>query len=135
LLMPQSNEGSEVIINGIETGTMEATRYFKERPALKEMIAETFNRIHDGNDVVVIEGAGSPAEINLRDNDIVNMGMAEMANANVLLVADIDRGGIFASLYGTILLLEPEERARIKGMIVNKFRGDPSLLEPGLRMI
>ena len=85
--------------------------------------------------MVVIEGAGSPAEINLKEGDLVNMWMAEAADAPVLLVGDIDRGGVFASLYGTVMLLEPEERARIKGLIINKFRGDVAILEPGLRMI
>ena len=84
---------------------------------------------------MVIEGAGSPAEINLKKNDIVNMGMAEIADAPVLLVTDIDRGGAFAALYGTVMLLEPHERARIKGLIINKFRGDKTLLEPGIKMI
>lgn len=135
LLMPKSNVGSEVVINGKETGTMEAIKYFKERIALKELIVDKFRKIESENDIVVIEGAGSPAEINLNKNDIVNMGMAEIADAPVLLVADIDRGGVFASLYGTIMLLEPKDRARIKGMIINKFRGDRTLLEPGLKMI
>ena len=135
LLMPKSNVGSEVVINGMETGTMEAAKYFKERIELKELIAEKFKKIESENDIVVIEGAGSPAEINLNKNDIANMGMAEIADAPVLLVADIDRGGVFASLYGTIMLLEPHERSRVKGMIINKFRGDRSLLDPGLKMI
>lgn len=135
LLMPRSNIGSEVIINGKETGTMEAVKYFKERTSLKELIAEKYKKLESKNDIVVIEGAGSPAEINLNKNDIANMGMAEIADAPVLLVADIDRGGVFASLYGTIMLLEPEHRGRVKGMIINKFRGDRSLLEPGLEMI
>ena len=99
------------------------------------MILETYKEIESKNDLVVIEGAGSPAEINLKQNDIVNMGMAEMADANVLLVADIDRGGVFASLYGTVMLLEDHERARIKGLIINKFRGDKTLLDPGIKMI
>ena len=135
LLMPRSNVGSEVVINGMETGTMEASKYFKERASLKGLIAEKFNKIQSENDMVVIEGAGSPAEINLKKNDIANMGMAEIADAPVLLVADIDRGGVFACLYGTIMLLEPHERARIKGLIINKFRGDKSLLDSGLKMI
>lgn len=135
LLMPTSQIGSQVVINGKETGTMEAVKYFKERASLKNLISEKFKKIESENDIVVIEGAGSPAEINLKQNDIANMGMAEIADAPVLLVADIDRGGVFASLYGTIMLVEPHERARIKGMIINKFRGDKSLLESGLKMI
>ena len=99
------------------------------------MILETFQKLEKENDIVVIEGAGSPAEINLNQNDIVNMGMAEMADAPVLLIADIDRGGVFAQLYGTVMLLPEKDRKRIKGMIINKFRGDKSLLDPGIKMI
>ena len=86
-------------------------------------------------DIIVIEGAGSPAEINLKQDDIVNMGMAKMADAPVLLVGDIDRGGVFAQLYGTVMLLDDEEKSRIKGTIINKFRGDVEILRPGLDMI
>ena len=99
------------------------------------MILDIYKEVESKNDIVVIEGAGSPAEINLKQNDIVNMGMAEMADADVLLVADIDRGGVFASFYGTVMLLEPEERKRIKGLIINKFRGDKTLLDSGIKMI
>ena len=101
----------------------------------KSTILKTFQKLEKENDIVVIEGAGSPAEINLNQNDIVNMGMAEMADAPVLLIADIDRGGVFAQLYGTVMLLPEKDRKRIKGMIINKFRGDKSLLDPGIKMI
>lgn len=96
---------------------------------------EAFNYLDKKFDIVVIEGAGSPAEINLKDNDIVNMGLAEMTDSPVLLAGDIDRGGVFAQLYGTIALLEDKERERIKGLLVNKFRGDKSILAPGIKML
>lgn len=135
LLIPRSNIGSMVVIKGEEKEHMEAVEYFKFKNSLKPMILDTYKEVENKNDIVVIEGAGSPAEINLKENDIVNMGMAEMADAPVLLVADIDRGGVFASLYGTVMLLEPHERVRIKGLIINKFRGDKTLLDPGIKMI
>lgn len=98
-------------------------------------ILEAYNSLAEENDVIVIEGAGSPAEINLRTDDIVNMGMAELVDAPVLLAGDIDRGGVFAQLYGTVALLEPQEQARIGGLIINKFRGDEAILRPGLTML
>ena len=135
LLKPTSDRKSQVIALGKPIGNMTAVEYHHYKPNLRQLVKETYDRLEARNDVVVIEGAGSPAEINLKEGDLVNMWMAEAADAPVLLVGDIDRGGVFASLYGTVMLLEPEERARIKGMIVNKFRGDVSILEPGLRMI
>ena len=135
LLIPKSDKGSMVVIKGKDTEDMEAVEYFKYKNTLKPMILDIYKEIEGKNDIVVIEGAGSPAEINLKQNDIVNMGMAEMADAPVLLVADIDRGGVFASLYGTVMLLEEHERKRIKGLIINKFRGDKTLLDPGIKMI
>lgn len=135
LLMPKTETGSMVVLNGREKEHMEAVEYFKFKADLKPMIKEIYEKIESQNDIVVIEGAGSPAEINLKENDIVNMGMAQMADAPVLLVADIDRGGVFASLYGTVMLLEKHERKRIKGLIINKFRGDKSLLDSGIKMI
>ena len=114
---------------------MDAADYFAFKPQLKTMIREIYQELEAQNDVIVIEGAGSPAEINLQENDIVNMGMAEIADAPVLLVADIDRGGVFASIYGTVMLLPEDEQARIKGVIINKFRGDVSILQPGLDQI
>ncbi len=135
LLKPTSDKGSEVIIKGKLYETMDAVDYFKYKPTLKSMINETYKKVEEDTDIVVIEGAGSPAEINLKENDIVNMGMAEMADAPVILISDIDRGGVFASLYGTVMLLEEDERNRIKGLVINKFRGDKSLLDPGIDMI
>ena len=135
LLMPKSHVGSEVVLCGKETGTVEASRYFNDRAKLKSLIIEKYKKAERENDLVVIEGAGSPAEINLKKNDLANMGMAEIADSPVLLVTDIDRGGAFAALYGTVMLLEPEERNRIKGFIINKFRGDITLLQSGLKMI
>ncbi len=135
LLQPTSDEGSKVIIKGQEKYQMEAMEYFQFKNSLRDMIKDTYGKIEKENEIIVIEGAGSPAEINLKQNDIVNMGMAEIADAPVLLVADIDRGGVFASLYGTVMLLEEDEKRRIKGLIINKFRGDKALLDPGIKMI
>lgn len=135
LLIPKTDVGSKVIILGEEKKEMKAREYFEYKKTCKPMILETFQKLEKENDIVIIEGAGSPAEINLNQNDIVNMGMAEMADAPVLLIADIDRGGVFAQLYGTVMLLPEKDRRRIKGMIINKFRGDKSLLDPGIKMI
>ena len=135
LLLPKTDMGSMVVLNGEDYKHMEAVEYFKYKTTLRPMIVEVFSKVESENEIVVIEGAGSPAEINLKQNDIVNMGMAEIAEAPVLLVADIDRGGVFASLYGTVMLLEEHERKRIKGLIINKFRGDKTLLDPGIKMI
>ncbi len=135
LLKPTSQMGSQVIVNGEVFGNLKAMDYYRRKTEFIPAVREAFERLESQFDAIVLEGAGSPAEINLRDNDIVNMGMAKIANAPVLLVGDIDRGGVFASLYGTVSLLEPEERARIKGLVINKFRGDVKILEPGLRMI
>lgn len=135
LLKPTTNRQSQVILNGKPFRNMDAADYFAFKPSLKEMIRAAYRRVAESCEIVVIEGAGSPAEINLMEHDIVNMGMAEMADAPVLLVADIDRGGVFAAIYGTIMLLPEEQRARIKGVIINKFRGDVALLQPGLDQI
>ncbi len=135
LLKPQSDTGSQLIVMGQVRGVYAARDYFAMKHTLVPDIMEAYNSLAAENDIIVIEGAGSPAEINLKDNDIVNMGMAKMADAPVLLCGDIDRGGVFASLYGTVALLEPEEQDRIKGLIVNKFRGDVTILEPGIRML
>jgi adenosylcobyric acid synthase len=135
LLKPTSDVGSQVIVNGEVVGTMSASAYFAYKNQLRPIVIEAYGALASQNDIVVIEGAGSPAEINLKSQDIVNMGMAEMADAPVLLVGDIDRGGVFASLYGTVALLEDNERARIKGVIINKFRGDVEILRPGLKRL
>ena len=135
LLKPTGDMGSQVIVCGRPVGNMAAREYFAYKKRLIPEIMAAYRRLSEAYDIIVIEGAGSPAEINLKQDDIVNMGMARMADAPVLLAGDIDRGGVFAQLYGTVALLEPEERARVKGLIINKFRGDPSILDPGIRMV
>ena len=135
LLKPSSDIGSQVIVNGEVHGDMPAQEYFRHKKALIPDILRAYDSLAEEFDVVVIEGAGSPAEINLKADDIVNMGLAKLVNAPVLLAGDIDRGGVFAQLYGTVELLEPDERARIKGLIINKFRGDVEILRPGLTML
>lgn len=135
LLKPTSETGSQVIINGTVYKNMSASEYFKFKEELKPQIMKAYNSLSDENDIIVIEGAGSPAEINLKSNDIVNMGLAEMVKAPVILVGDIDRGGVFASLYGTVMLLNENERKYIKALIINKFRGDKNILLPGLNML
>ncbi len=135
LLKPTTDVGSQVIVRGVPIGNMKAKEYFACKKKLIPDILECYHRLEEQYEILVIEGAGSPAEINLKADDIVNMGMASMADAPVLLVGDIDRGGVFAQLYGTVALLTPQERARVKGLIINKFRGDPSILEPGIAML
>ena len=135
LLKPSSDIGSQVIVNGEVRGQMSAAEYFRMKRRLIPDILEAYNSLCAENDVIVVEGAGSPAEINLRTDDIVNMGMAELVDAPVLLAGDIDRGGVFAQLYGTVALLEERERARIGGLIINKFRGDEAILRSGLTML
>ncbi|ADY57149.1 adenosylcobyric acid synthase (glutamine-hydrolysing) [Syntrophobotulus glycolicus DSM 8271] len=135
LLKPTSDRGSQVIVQGEVVGTMTAAEYFRYKVSLVPIIRKAYQALAQKHEIIVIEGAGSPAEINLKEQDIVNMGMARIARAPVLLVADIDRGGVFASLYGTVMLLEEDERKLIKGSVINKFRGDPEILKPGLTMI
>ncbi len=135
LLKPTNDMGSQVIVNGEVLGNMSAKEYFKCKTKFKDDIMKAYNKLDKEYDIIVIEGAGSPAEINLKENDIVNMGMAKMADSPVIIVADIDRGGVFASLAGTVMLLDEDEKDRVKGMIINKFRGDIKILEPGLKMI
>ena len=135
LLKPTNDVGSQVIVNGEVIGTMSARDYFKYKKKLVPDIMKAFDVLAEQNDIIVIEGAGSPAEINLKTEDIVNMGMAKMAKAPVLLVGDIDRGGVFAQLYGTVELLEEDEKDMVKGLIINKFRGDKTILDPGVAML
>lgn len=135
LLIPKTDVGSTVVLFGEEFKDMKAREYFEYKKELLPIIEKTFSEIESENDIVVVEGAGSPAEINLRENDIVNMGLAELVDLPVILVADIDRGGVFASLYGTVMLLSENERKRIKGLVINKFRGDKTLLDSGIEQI
>ena len=135
LLKPSSDTGSQVIVMGKVRGEYAARDYFARKKALIPEIMEAYKSLAGEYDPIVIEGAGSPVEINLKQDDIVNMGLAEMVNAPVLLVGDIDRGGVFAQLVGTMELLEPEERKRVAGFVINRFRGDPSLLTGGLEML
>ena len=135
LLKPSSDVGSQVIVLGEVMGNMSAKDYYKRKLELLPVAKQAFESLCDEYDIVVIEGAGSPAEINLRENDIVNMGFAEAVDAPVLLVGDIDRGGVFAQMYGTVELLQPEEKARIEGLVINKFRGDVDILTPGLDIL
>lgn len=132
LLKPVTNVGSQVIVNGEVRGNMSAGEYFMIKHSLFPEIMRAYNSLAREYDVIVLEGAGSPAEINLKQSDIVNMGMAKLAQAPVLLIGDIDRGGVFAQLYGTVALLTEEERGMVKATVINKFRGDISLLQPGL---
>ena len=127
LLKPTGERASQVIVNGLPIGDMDAREYFKNKRKYVPDIMAAYERLSQDTDIIVIEGAGSPVEINLRSEDIVNMGLAELVDAPVLLVGDIDRGGVFAQLLGTLELLEPQERDRVKGLIINKFRGECKL--------
>ncbi|MCR5719423.1 MAG: cobyric acid synthase [Lachnospiraceae bacterium] len=135
LLKPTNDTGSQVIIKGKVSGNMSATEYFKHKKELIPKIMSSYEYLKANNDIIVIEGAGSPVELNLKKDDIVNMGLAEMTDASVILVGDIDRGGIFPQLLGTLELLEDKERNRVKGLIVNKFRGDISLFDEGVKIL
>ncbi len=135
LLKPTNHTGSQVIVNGEVLGNMSARDYFAFKKQLIPDIKKAFGKLEKYADIIVIEGAGSPAEINLKQNDIVNMGLAKMVDAPVLLVGDIDRGGVFAQLLGTLMLLTDEEKERVKGLVINKFRGDKSILDPGIEML
>lgn len=132
LLKPTNDMASQVIVNGEVYSNMNAKEYYQRKREMVPEIKKAYETLASQYDIIVIEGAGSPAEINLRDNDIVNMFMAKLAGAPVLLAGDIDRGGVFASLVGTMTLFTPEERAMVKGTIINKFRGDKTILQPGL---
>lgn len=135
LLKPTSDVGAQVVVRGKPIGNMVAEEYHRRKPELMGIVRESYTRLAAASDIVVIEGAGSPAEVNLRDRDIVNMPVAEMAQAAVLLVANIDIGGVFAQIIGTFDLLKDWERALVKGIIINKFRGDLSLFLDGVEFI
>src|SRR5246500_2828263 len=132
LLKPQSESGAQIVLQGRIWGTADASEYRRLAPSLLPAVLSAFSRLSVAADLVLVEGAGSPAEVNLRDGDIANMGFAEAVDAPVVLVADIDRGGVFAQILGTLACLSERERARVKGVIVNKFRGDVALLQPGI---
>lgn len=137
LLKPQSDHTSQVVLNGKPIGNRPAYDYFRKegREELRKEVYAAFDRLSARYNPVVMEGAGSLAEINLRETDLVNMPMAIHAGADVILVGDIDRGGVFASVYGSLMLLTPEERKHVKGILINKFRGDIRLFEPGIKML
>ncbi len=135
LLKPTSDKKCQIIVNGKVFGNSTAMEYHNMKLEFKDMLKEQFEELEKKFDIIVMEGAGSPAEINLRDRDIVNMGMAELIDAPVILAGDIDKGGVFASLAGTLLLLNDEEKKRVKATIINKFRGDLEILKPGLTML
>ncbi|MEW4353845.1 cobyric acid synthase [Streptococcus pneumoniae] len=135
LLKPTSDRKSQVVFMGNVLCDMDAVEYHEFKQQLLPKIKEVYEELGSENDVIVLEGAGSPAEINLNSHDIVNMGMASLVDAPVILVADIDKGGVFASIYGTIELMPKEDRARVKGVVINKFRGDVALLQSGIDMI
>jgi adenosylcobyric acid synthase len=136
LLKPAGDTTSQIVVRGRIWGKVSASEYHQRRvEELLPVVRESYEILSARHEVIILEGAGSPAEINLKQHDIVNMRMAEMADASCLLVGDIDRGGVFASLVGTVQLLDPSEQVRIRGFVINKFRGDPILLEPGVRMI
>ena len=135
LLKPTGDCGSQVVVMGKPIGNMTAKEYYQKKAGFVSIIKDAYDKLRSEFDIIVIEGAGSPAEINLKDGDIVNMGMAEMASAPVLLVTDIDRGGAFAWIVGTLELLATSERDRVKGIVFNKFRGDKGILKPGLDML
>ena len=135
LLKPEGNRKSQVVVMGKPTRVASAREYYEMKLRLWPLVTRALDTLRAQYDVVVIEGAGSPAEINLKEHEIVNMRVARYANAPVIIVGDIDRGGVFASLFGTMALLEPEEQALVKAFVINKFRGDPSLLDSGFEML
>jgi len=137
LLKPQSDHTSQVVLNGVPIGNRDAYDYFRKegRDELRREVCAAFDRLSQRYNPIVMEGAGSISELNLRDSDLVNMPMARHADADVILVGDIDRGGVFASVYGSIVLQTPEDRERMKGIIINKFRGDLRLFDEGRKML
>ena len=135
LLKPNSNTGAQVIVNGHAIGDMDARSYHAFKPRVMQSVLEAHARLRGRYQVVIVEGAGSPAEINLRQGDVANMGFAESVDCPVILVADIDRGGVFAHLVGTLELISESERARIRGLVINRFRGDVSILRSGIEWL
>ncbi len=135
LLKPNSEIGAQVIVHGRSTGNLDARAYHRYKPIARQAVLESFARLQAKSDLVLVEGAGSPAEINLREGDIANMGFAVAVGCPVVLVADIDRGGVFAQILGTLACLAQDERSLVKGIVINKFRGDVSLLQPGIDWI
>lgn len=135
LLKPGSDRRSQLVVHGKASGTVSARDYIEHRSYLREVAAQALQELEDRFDLVICEGAGSPAEINLRDTDVANFGLAQAADLPVLIVGDIDRGGVLAHLFGTYHIVGPEDQARIQGFIINKFRGDQSILDPGLERL
>ncbi len=135
LMKPNSDDNSQIIFMGVPEKNMSAKEYFSNTEKLREIALKGYKKVEENHDICVLEGGGSPAEINLRDVDVVNMGMAELIDAPVVLVSNIETGGVFAKIYGTIMLLDEMDRKRIKGVIINKFRGDVDLLKPGIKML
>jgi adenosylcobyric acid synthase len=135
LLKPETDIGAQIIVQGKRVATLQARDYAELKPSLLPAVLDSFERLKDRCDLVLVEGAGSPAEVNLRNNDIANMGFARSADVPVVLVGDIERGGVIAQMVGIESVLEPEDAAMIVGFIINKFRGDPSLFEAGYKLI
>ena len=135
LLKPESDRGAQVIIQGRPIGALDAAGYHEYKRIARQAVLDSYHRLASAYDLILVEGAGSPAEINLRANDIANMGFAEAVDCPVALIADIDRGGVFAQLVGTLALLSESERARVTGFVINRFRGDRALLDPGLEWL
>jgi adenosylcobyric acid synthase len=135
LLKPESASGSQVVVLGRAIGSMHFSDYRRQNIELREIVGAAFDRLHAAHDLVVIEGAGSPAEVNLREGELVNMWMAARAHAPVVLIADIERGGALAAIVGTLELLRPEERARVQALVINKFRGDRALFADGVAFL
>ena len=135
LLKPESLTGSQVVVLGRAVGSMHFSEYHRQNGELRQVVGAAFDRLHAAHDVVVLEGAGSPAEVNLRDGELCNMWMAARAQAPVVLVADIERGGALAAIVGTLALLHPDERARVRALVINKFRGDRALFADGVRFL
>ena len=135
LLKPNSNTGAQIIVHGHAIGDMDARSFHAFKPRLMKSVLEAHARLQGRYQIVIAEGAGSPAEINLRQGDVANMGFAESVDCPVILVADIDRGGVFAHLVGTLELISKSERARVRGFVINRFRGDVSILQPGIEWL